>query len=99
MVSAKLFDSVPPFPEDVPLAQLSSISLNRLSAGKQDEVDSMFKACQESGFFVLDLNGDALGEKMITELSEIFEIIKATMHVSEEEKVKYQAKPPAKFTG
>lgn len=99
MVSTKLFQSSPPFPTDVPIAQLSTVSLAHLTSGSESETQIMFKACQESGFFLLDLNEDPVGEQMITELEQIFQVIHDTMHVSPEDIVRFHADPPKSFYG
>lgn len=99
MVSEKLFQSSPPFPDDVPVAQLSIISLARLSSGDEHEVQAMFKACQNLGFFLLDLKGDLVGEEMIVELEQIFGVIRDLMHVPPEDIVRYHANPPKSFWG
>lgn len=49
------FHGLPPFPGDVPAAPLLRISLNKLLSGAQDEVDRLWKASCELGFFYLDL--------------------------------------------
>lgn len=99
MVSTKLFASVPPFPDDVSCAQLPIVSLAKLSSHLELEIKAMFKACQQSGFFILDLNGDTVGEEMITELDRIFGVIAETMKLSHEDKEKYHANLPEKFWG
>ncbi|KEQ76770.1 Clavaminate synthase-like protein [Aureobasidium namibiae CBS 147.97] len=45
----------PPFPEDVSTAPLLRISLSKLVQGDQGEIDKLWKACRELGFFYLDL--------------------------------------------
>lgn len=49
------FDDIPPFPNDVPLAPLLRISLRKLISGEKDEIDRLWEACCELGFFYLDL--------------------------------------------
>jgi hypothetical protein len=49
------FPDLPPFPENVPMAPLLSISLSKLIQGDQDETDKLWEACCELGFFYLDL--------------------------------------------
>lgn len=99
MVSEKLFQSCPAFPDDVPVAQLSKISLAKLASKDESEVREMFQACQQFGFFLLDLNNDPMGEDMIAELEEVFHVIEATMHLSAEEKEEHRAELPKKVWG
>lgn len=47
--------NLPPFPDDVPTAPLLRISLSKLTKGDQEEVEQLWKACCELGFFYLDL--------------------------------------------
>jgi isopenicillin N synthase-like dioxygenase len=49
------FLDLPPFPEDIPTAPLLRISLNKLTRGDQREIDKLWEACCELGFFYLDL--------------------------------------------
>lgn len=49
------FDNLPPFPEHVPLAPLLRVSLSKLVNGSEEEVNKLWKACCELGFFYLDL--------------------------------------------
>ncbi|GAB7351605.1 hypothetical protein MBLNU459_g2224t1 [Dothideomycetes sp. NU459] len=49
------FHDLPPFPNDVSAAPLLRISLSKLLSGAQDEVDRLWKASCELGFFYLDL--------------------------------------------
>ncbi|GAB7341311.1 hypothetical protein MBLNU457_7581t1 [Dothideomycetes sp. NU457] len=49
------FDDLPPFPSDVPTAPLLRISLSKLLKGDETEVDRLWKASCELGFFYLDL--------------------------------------------
>ncbi|KAI5262490.1 Clavaminate synthase-like protein [Aureobasidium subglaciale] len=51
------FYDLPPFPEDVLKAPLLRISLSKLTEGDEDEIDKLWKACCELGFFYLDLRG------------------------------------------
>ncbi|KAI5207792.1 Clavaminate synthase-like protein [Aureobasidium subglaciale] len=51
------FDDLPPFPEDVSKAPLLRISLSKLTEGDKEEIDKLWTACCELGFFYLDLRG------------------------------------------
>lgn len=51
------FEDLPSFPIDVPVAPLLRVSLYKLLLGDQDEVDRLWKACCDLGFFYLDLRG------------------------------------------
>jgi hypothetical protein len=51
------FLDLPPFPEDIPTAPLLRISLSKLTQGNQEEINKLWEACCELGFFYLDLRG------------------------------------------
>ncbi|KAF2445312.1 Clavaminate synthase-like protein [Karstenula rhodostoma CBS 690.94] len=72
MASKKLFDAVPPFLKDVPTAEMYLISLEDLTSGDASTARRVLDACQELGFFLLDLRGDALGETVIDEVDNLF---------------------------
>ena len=56
------FQDLPPFPADVPTVPLLRISLRRLVNGEPAELDRLWKACCEIGFFYLDLR-DGRGQE------------------------------------
>ena len=60
-----VFTDIPPFPEDVPTAPLLRLSLQKLAAGDTDEVERLWRASCDLGFFYLDLrdSGDAEGKR------------------------------------
>lgn len=49
------FKGIPPFPDNVPTAPLLRISLRKLIDGDAEELDRVWKACCDLGFFYLDL--------------------------------------------
>jgi hypothetical protein len=53
-----------PFPDDVPTAQLETISLNKLLNNDEDEIQKLFNICKGSGFFYLDMKDHEIGRKM-----------------------------------
>ena len=97
MASAALFESQAPFPDDVPVANIPKISLLRLVAGS--DAKAMFDACCKLGFFLLDLTGDPVGEKMIKDIDGIFEVARQTMQLSTTEKERYAIDIPHDYLG
>lgn len=71
MASEKLFENIPPFPDDIPTAPIASISLSALRSGDESTARNLLEACQKLGFFLLDLRGDALGETLVTEIDQL----------------------------
>ena len=52
-----VFHDIPPFPEDVPTAPLFRLSLKKLMENDSDEIDRLWQASCELGFFYVDLRG------------------------------------------
>lgn len=88
--SALDFEGLPPFPTNVPVAPLLRISLRKLLIGDQDEVNRLWKACCELGFFYLDMrDGQNLGSHGMKspERDELTENIWATEKAQPEDHV------------
>lgn len=61
----KMNDLYPvPFPDNVPIAQLEKISLNKLLSSDETEAQRMFDICTGSGFFYLDMMDHPMGKKL-----------------------------------
>lgn len=72
MASTKLFKDAPPFPDDVPITQIHTVSLASLRSGDETTARSVLSACRELGFFLLDLQGDdEVGKAMIEEIDQL----------------------------
>ncbi|KAI1414510.1 Clavaminate synthase-like protein [Hypoxylon sp. FL1857] len=81
MASEELFKDIPPFPEDVPTASMSTISLKSLRSGEQGAAKDVLEACQELGFFLLDLRGDDAGKTLTQEIDHLFGLCKDLMNI------------------
>ena len=100
MVSQKLFNAYPPFPQDVPTADVPKFSLAKLSSGDSAYTHQLFETCRSTGFFLLEMGGDDTGDKMIEEIDAMFEISKNVFDLKIEEKSKYaQDTVNGKFAG
>ena len=99
MASARVFDSLPPFPTDVAVADIPKVSLAKLAQDDESEAKVMFDACCTLGFYLLDLTEDVVGRKMIEEIDAIFEVMQKTMCLSTEEKERYKIDIPRDFMG
>lgn len=99
MASQRLFKDVPPFPEDVATMPMRTISLADLQSGAQNTAQEVLLACQDLGFFLLDLQGDELGDRMIGEVDELFSVGKEIMNLPDEEKQEYLHDIPRSFLG
>jgi isopenicillin N synthase-like dioxygenase len=69
------FPDLPPFPEDVPTAPLLRISLSKLTQGNSSEIDRLWQACRELGFFYLDLREPSPNRKSIPKPSSANDLI------------------------
>lgn len=80
----------PPFAEGVTAAPLVSISLARLEADDDAESEAFFKACKELGFFYLNMEGSALGEKMVSEAEKIFAVQQQFTRLPDKDKDQFE---------
>ena len=99
MASASRFSQAPPFPDDVPTANMLKISLAKLHAGDQAEAERMFDACRSLGFFLLDLSGDSRGEKLVRDIDRLLDIATDVMQLGMEKKMKFRYNPPQRLFG
>jgi isopenicillin N synthase-like dioxygenase len=99
MASTKTFGGTPPFPEDVPVATMYTISLAQLRAGDSSAASDVLRACQELGFFSLDLNQDPFGEEVIHEVDTLFAAGKDIMNLPVAVKEQFLHDPPKSFLG
>lgn len=99
MASEKLFTEVPSFPEDVATMPMHVVSLADLRSGDQGTAQRVLAACQELGFFLLDLRGDDLGDQMIGEIDQLFGVGKDILNLPDEVKEEYLHDIPKSFMG
>ena len=83
------FNSKPPFPNDVPIANLECVSLANLRNGERKESEALFHACKNDGFFLLDLRGDKQGETILNEAGKLFDMSKTLFDLPYETKMEY----------
>ena len=82
------FDECPPFPADVPTAQLAYVSLAKLKAGDKVESEALYKACQGAGFFRLQLEHDPSGEQLLEDVDKLMDVGEKLFDLPFEEKMK-----------
>lgn len=100
MVSQELFARLPPFPENVSIADVPKFSLSGLSSGDSTYARKVFETCRTTGFFLLDMGGEETGDNIIKEIDAIFDISHNIFDLEVEEKRKYgQDTSHGKFTG
>lgn len=80
----------PPFPEGVPVAPLVTISLkNLLEDPSNPEHERLFEASKNLGFFYLDMRNTTVGEDLLSEADNLFDLSKNFFDMPIEEKNKY----------
>ena len=84
------FPGLPPFPEDVPTIELAHISYHKLQACDAAEVEHLFQACKDWGFFYLDLRDSTYGPPFLTLVDEVLDIGKKLFELDLEKKNKYR---------
>ncbi|RFU27497.1 hypothetical protein B7463_g8847, partial [Scytalidium lignicola] len=89
----------PPFAEGVTTAPLVSISLVKLEAGDAAESQAFFKASKELGFFYLNMEGSALGEKIVSEAEQLHLIQQGFSNLPNEEKDQFAREKLDPFFG
>lgn len=100
MASEKLFENIPPFPDDIPTASIASVSLVGLRTGDEATARNLLEACKTLGFFLLDLRGDALGETLVEEIDHLMgDVGKEVMGLPEDVKRQYHVDVPRSFEG
>ena len=79
--------AAPPFPDDVPMAPLLRLSLHKLLRRDEAEVERFSRACEDLGFFYLDLEGD--GDSLLRDANGLFDVAEALCDLPSEEKERY----------
>lgn len=89
--------SQPPFPDDVPTAPLLRLSLAKLQARDTDEIQRFIRACEDIGFFYLDLTGP--GDEIIGQANQLFDVGKDLFELPLDEKMKYNFQDQKTYFG
>jgi isopenicillin N synthase-like dioxygenase len=89
MAHSENFQGLPLFPDDVPTAPLLRLSLEKLLAHNDTEFRRFCDACEDIGFFYLDLRGTQVGNSILGDADTLFHIGEDLFHLSLEEKQKY----------
>ena len=98
MPTAKAFEAVPPFPDDIPIYELPRFSLSKLISNDPEQSRELFEGFRSHGFALLDLQGCAEGEALLEEAEKMFEVTReVTIGLDVEEKMKYEASPQRIF--
>ena len=93
------FNKYPPFPTDVPVADLRCLSFTKLLADEESESEGLFRSCRETGFFLVDLRGTSEGETMLKHADIAFDLNKKIFELGQEELTKHAFQPPVSLFG
>jgi hypothetical protein len=94
MSTAKAFEAVPPFPDDVPVYELPRLLLSKLISNDPEQSRELFESFRTHGFALLDMQGCAEGEALLEEAEKMFDVTReVTLGLDLEEKMKYEASP------
>ncbi|XPS68803.1 hypothetical protein M3J07_001078 [Ascochyta lentis] len=96
---ASSLTNLPPFPDNVPTAPLLLISLTKLLNHDPEEQERCWRACQDLGFFYLDLRNDELGTALLADSDQLFQLMTAFYDLPVEEKVQYDFKSKGSYFG
>ena len=99
MASAELFAPYPSFPEDVPTADIAKISLSKLNKGNEVEAQEVYHECRTKGVFLLDLQNDPDGERLLGDIKALYSIVSKVMSLDLEQKIRYSQEPPLNLLG
>ena len=83
------YEGLPPFPSDVPTAPLLRLSLASLLSQDPHEVQRFIAACEDLGFFYLDLSTDPSGKALLGDADKLFGVGEELFDLPVEEKLKY----------
>lgn len=99
MISEQLFEAYFPFPVDVPTARLSRISLEKPIVLNGADAQEVSQACRTQGFFLLDLEHEPHGEKLLHDIGTLFGIIIEVMALDPGLETEYESNPPTNLLG
>lgn len=99
MPTERYFSKFPPFPSDVPVANLGRISYAKLLAHDNAESDALFETLRTSGFCLLDLNTCSEGQNILERAELMFQVNEQVNDLDQEELMKYAYRPPNHLFG
>ncbi|KIX09251.1 uncharacterized protein Z518_00330 [Rhinocladiella mackenziei CBS 650.93] len=104
MPTSRFFDKIPPFPDEVPVADIPTISLPELieesrRLKERPVSETLFKACQLYGFFLLELEGSREGETLLKDAETMFDLSTELFALGDEVLERYAYQPPKNLLG
>ena len=93
------YPHLPPFPTDVKTAPLLRISLGKLLANDSAEIERLYQACVEIGFFYLYLEDSDHGKGLLDTAESIFGVQEKLFDLDLEEKRKFDFSGEGSYFG
>ncbi|KAJ9613102.1 hypothetical protein H2200_003043 [Cladophialophora chaetospira] len=91
------YQHTPLFPDDVPTAPLLRLSFAKILARDNEEVTRFVRACEDLGFFYLDLTGP--GDSLLDDADQLFRVGEELFDLPLEEKKKYDFQHKKSYFG
>ncbi|KAF5722376.1 gibberellin 2-beta-dioxygenase 8 [Fusarium mundagurra] len=76
-----LDNTLPAFPDDVPIVPIAQISYSKLKCSDENEMTKVLKASQSDGFFYLDLTDDLAGQFLLNDTDDVLAISKRALNI------------------
>lgn len=99
MPTKKFAQLVPSFPDNVPVANVPTISLSKLEQDNPEESAKLFQASREYGFFSLDLSNSELGTALLGDVDTMLDLTVETLDLDKEVLKQWPFLPPKSLTG
>ncbi|KAI0436978.1 hypothetical protein F4803DRAFT_571703 [Xylaria telfairii] len=77
----------PPFPADLPVAQISNISHQKLLEGDVHEITKLIQSAREIGFFRVDFRDSEVGRRFLAAANNMFALAEDTFNLPTETKL------------
>ncbi|QSZ28661.1 hypothetical protein DSL72_003160 [Monilinia vaccinii-corymbosi] len=94
MPNAAYFSRYPPFPTNIPIADVPVLSFAKLANNDEHESHALFEASRRIGFFQLDFTGCLFGDEFLKSTEEMFDLNAELYSLPQEELKKYAYNPP-----
>lgn len=93
------FSDLAPFPDNVQTAPLLRLSLEKLLANDKAETQRLFQACEEIGFFYLNLQDSQTGSSLLKDADKLFQVGENLFDLDLAEKQKYDFSQQKSYFG
>ncbi|ESZ94249.1 hypothetical protein SBOR_5383 [Sclerotinia borealis F-4128] len=94
MPTPAYFSKYPPFPSNIPVANVPVFSFSKLATNDEYESHALFEASRHIGFFQLDFTGCLFGEEFLKNSEYMFDLNAELYALPKEELNEYAYNPP-----